>query len=226
MTNTERLIYSLDCAKKSGVNYLNFYVGSQTGNGPSVVAALRRRGFSVERIPASRGGYRLTSAQGEFAMTKNENRLQMTPGMLRVKLDGELCDIPVEKINRYVGRPCSITGGVEELLRQQAEWGTIFGAERRQPHDGGDEWFIVLSWNAPEKLLCRGFRASRLESETGEWLEMLYAVLPNGAVLKTDWGRTANDFGSSKLFQKTGLSLEDVRGGVEFIGNYPIPKAA
>lgn len=60
MTNTERLIYSLECAKKAGADFLNFYVGSHTGNGPSVVAALRRRGFTVDRIPASRGGYRLT----------------------------------------------------------------------------------------------------------------------------------------------------------------------
>lgn len=154
---------------------------------------------------------------------ENKNRLEMTPGMLRVKLAGELVDIPVEKINRYVGR--TATFSVEALVGYQAEDGTIYGAEHYPARDGQDEFYVVLSWNANERLLCRGFRAARLEPETGDWLEMLYAVLPNGAVLKTDWGRVSDDFGSSKPFHKTDLSLSDIRGGVEFIGNYPIPRA-
>lgn len=60
MTNTERLIYSLECAKKAGVDYLNFYVGKMTGNGPAVVGALKRRGFTVERNHGVRGSYRLS----------------------------------------------------------------------------------------------------------------------------------------------------------------------
>ena len=63
MTNTERLIYSLECAIKSGMPHLNFMVGRYTGNGPAVVAALRRRGYQVTKVPA--GGvtcYRLQQA--------------------------------------------------------------------------------------------------------------------------------------------------------------------
>lgn len=52
MTNTERLIKSLEYAKNSGRNYIDFMVGKYTGNGPSVVAALRRRGFKVDKVPA------------------------------------------------------------------------------------------------------------------------------------------------------------------------------
>ena len=58
MTNTERLIYSLDCAKKAGVNRLDFAVGKYTGNGPAVVEALRRRGYKVEKLRP--GYYRMT----------------------------------------------------------------------------------------------------------------------------------------------------------------------
>lgn len=64
MTNTDRLIYSLGCAEKSGVSFVHFLVGKYTGNGTSVVAALRRRGYSVSRVPA--GGvacYRLTRSE-------------------------------------------------------------------------------------------------------------------------------------------------------------------
>lgn len=62
MSNTERLIADLDHCTKHGVPYVNFMVGKYTGNGPSVVAALRRRGFKVVKVPA--GGvaaYRLTA---------------------------------------------------------------------------------------------------------------------------------------------------------------------
>jgi hypothetical protein len=52
MTNTERLIYSLECAIKSGLPHLNFLVGRYTGNGPAVVGALRRRGYLVTKVPA------------------------------------------------------------------------------------------------------------------------------------------------------------------------------
>lgn len=69
MTNTERLIYSLEAGIKAGQDSLTFLVGRYTGNGPSVVAALRRRGYQVDRVPA--GGvtcYRLSaksSTQGK-----------------------------------------------------------------------------------------------------------------------------------------------------------------
>lgn len=52
MTNTERLIASLECAINAGIPHVSFMVGKYTGNGPSVVAALRRRGYRVERVPA------------------------------------------------------------------------------------------------------------------------------------------------------------------------------
>lgn len=60
MTNTERLIASLEFAKKSGLNYVNFAVGKYTGNGSSVVAALRKRGFMVVKLKT--GYYSLTTA--------------------------------------------------------------------------------------------------------------------------------------------------------------------
>lgn len=64
MTNTERLIYSLECAKKSGLHHLTFMVGRWTGNGPSVVNALRRRGYEVTKVPASgHACYRLAEKQ-------------------------------------------------------------------------------------------------------------------------------------------------------------------
>ena len=68
MTNTERLIYSLGCAINSGMPHLNFMVGKYTGNGSSVVAALRRRGYMVTRVPGSRATYRLQHAE------KNEGK--------------------------------------------------------------------------------------------------------------------------------------------------------
>lgn len=59
MTNTQRLIASLECAINSGTPHVNFMVGKYTGNGPSVVAALRRRGYMVTRVPGSQAAYRL-----------------------------------------------------------------------------------------------------------------------------------------------------------------------
>lgn len=64
MSNTERLIASLHYAARAGVPHLDFLVGKHTGNGSSVVAALRRRGFKVSKVPA--GGvaaYRLEFGQ-------------------------------------------------------------------------------------------------------------------------------------------------------------------
>lgn len=53
MTNTERLIANLEHAVKWGKPCVVFSVGKYTGNGPSVVAALRRRGYTVKKVPAS-----------------------------------------------------------------------------------------------------------------------------------------------------------------------------
>ena len=55
-TNTERLIKSLEVSKANGCSTVDFMVGRYTGNGPSVVAALRKRGFVVNRRI---GGYTL-----------------------------------------------------------------------------------------------------------------------------------------------------------------------
>jgi hypothetical protein len=52
MNNTEHLILALEFAEKSGQTSLTFMVGKYTGNGSSVVAALRRRGFAVIKLPA------------------------------------------------------------------------------------------------------------------------------------------------------------------------------
>ena len=52
VTNTERLIKELDHAIRFGLDHIDFKVGKYTGNGTSVVAALRRRGFKVSKVPA------------------------------------------------------------------------------------------------------------------------------------------------------------------------------
>jgi hypothetical protein len=57
-TNTERLIKSLEFAVENGHRTVDFMVGKYTGNGPSVVAALRARGYKVDRRI---GGYTLRS---------------------------------------------------------------------------------------------------------------------------------------------------------------------
>ena len=49
VTNTERLIKSLETAIANGHSEVDFMVGRYTGNGPSVVTALRARGFVVNR---------------------------------------------------------------------------------------------------------------------------------------------------------------------------------
>jgi len=58
ISNTERLIASLEFSSRFGVPYVTFSVGKYTGNGPSVVAALRRRGFKVDRC-VTPGTYKL-----------------------------------------------------------------------------------------------------------------------------------------------------------------------
>lgn len=56
-SNTDRLISDLEVSVANHVDHVDFAVGKYTGNGPSVVAALRRRGFEVSKL--SPGTYRL-----------------------------------------------------------------------------------------------------------------------------------------------------------------------
>ncbi len=56
-SNTDRLISDLELSVANHVDHVDFEVGKYTGNGPSVVAALRRRGFEVSK--RSPGTYRL-----------------------------------------------------------------------------------------------------------------------------------------------------------------------
>lgn len=49
MTNTERLIASIEHCKMHGIKEFVFMVGRYTGNGPSVINALRRRGYKVQK---------------------------------------------------------------------------------------------------------------------------------------------------------------------------------
>lgn len=60
MTNTERLIEFLQSAERTnGVGAeIHFNVGKFTGNAPSVIPALRRRGFNVRS--GMRGGWVLS----------------------------------------------------------------------------------------------------------------------------------------------------------------------
>lgn len=59
MTNTERLISEHATCQKHGVN-CRFAVGKYTGNGPTVVPALRRRGYTVTKL--RNAYYELTKA--------------------------------------------------------------------------------------------------------------------------------------------------------------------
>lgn len=63
MTNTDRLIATLEHANRNGTNCIDFYVGRYTGNGASVVGALRRRGYRVEYLQP--GQYRLHAKSAE-----------------------------------------------------------------------------------------------------------------------------------------------------------------
>lgn len=49
MTNTERLMAGFDHCKAQGSS-LRFATGRYTGNGTAVVEALRRRGYTVNRL--------------------------------------------------------------------------------------------------------------------------------------------------------------------------------
>lgn len=49
LTNTDRLIETLERAEFSGNGVVFFYVGKYTGNGPAVIPALRKRGFKVSK---------------------------------------------------------------------------------------------------------------------------------------------------------------------------------
>lgn len=59
LSNTDRLIKNYEACQRAGV-ICRFSVGKYTGNGPSVVAALRRRGYAVERLPS--GSYEIAAA--------------------------------------------------------------------------------------------------------------------------------------------------------------------
>ena len=54
-TNTQRLEADIAASAKRGDGSIHFYVGRHTGNGPSVLNALRRRGYVVQH--AAGGGY-------------------------------------------------------------------------------------------------------------------------------------------------------------------------
>lgn len=55
MTNTERLEACVVESEKFADGQVHFYVGKYTGNNPSVLNALRRRGYVVSH--AAKGGY-------------------------------------------------------------------------------------------------------------------------------------------------------------------------
>ena len=59
MTNTESIIKGLESCQRHGIKTMQFRVGKNTGNNPSVIGALRKRGYLVERKPG--GGYTITT---------------------------------------------------------------------------------------------------------------------------------------------------------------------
>ena len=60
LSNTDRLIKSFEATTKAGLASMDFSVGKYTGNGPGVVAALRRRGLKITRNTTP-GSYRMES---------------------------------------------------------------------------------------------------------------------------------------------------------------------
>lgn len=78
MTNTERLIESFKHCQREGSTCC-FMVGRYTGNGPSVVAALRRRGYSVERI---KGGYEITDGPKDCEASFADTNAKPKPASL------------------------------------------------------------------------------------------------------------------------------------------------
>jgi hypothetical protein len=61
VSSTDRLIADLELSKKLGDGKVRFEVGRFTGNGPAVIAALRKRGYSVAPNPTSRSGWVLSA---------------------------------------------------------------------------------------------------------------------------------------------------------------------
>lgn len=72
--------------------------------------------------------------------------------------------------------------------------------------------------------LCLGYAIFRLDYDENEIFETLFAVLPNGTVLKADERKKTIVF-SSDTWSETTLTADELRkiDGVEFIGNYPTP---
>lgn len=88
MTNTERLIDNFKHCQREG-QACQFMVGRYTGNGPSVVAALRRRGYSVE--PTGKGSYQITAGPTDCDAGAAETKVVTTPA---AKLSmPALCDL-------------------------------------------------------------------------------------------------------------------------------------
>lgn len=61
MTNTESIIQGLANCQRHGIQTMTFRVGRYTGNNPSVIPALRRRGYAVKR-----------NADGTYSITTKE----------------------------------------------------------------------------------------------------------------------------------------------------------
>lgn len=58
LSNTDRLALNFEHCQRENALPCRFMVGRYTGNGPSVVAALRRRGYQVQ--PAGNSTYEIT----------------------------------------------------------------------------------------------------------------------------------------------------------------------
>lgn len=68
--------------------------------------------------------------------------------------------------------------------------------------------------------LCKGFSLTRIDHDKQEILEVLYALLDDGTVLKTNEHKKINQFNTIK---RRWYVAEGLPNDAEFIGNYAVP---
>lgn len=146
MTNTELLISEFEQAIKYGATHFDFMVGKCTGNGPSVIAALERRGYTVERI--RRGSYRMTAKKVEpvakpAAAAPATKTISVSPIELAIG-DRVLTHGAIVEVVHIKESLCDIPGGIR-----------VAACTARLVGEGHGS--IPLSWfDTPQSLSRRG----------------------------------------------------------------------